>query len=440
MHTGGHGARRTNRVGRWAHWLSLRDVRYIAIRLLSLLQRYGLTPARASQRAVDCVRLLAHYGCQPTFPTPGRVVSKHPGFFRELQAMGAELAVHGYDHLDFRGLSGQEASRQFLRAAEAFRHAGIQFDGFRCPYLSYTDELRPALPPGLFRYSSNRAIWWDVVPPEAIREATAIFDSLQRFYGAEPAEARVATPHLSDGLLEIPASLPDDLQLHDGLKQDSEGLRRAWSEILHRTHRRGEHFVLLFHPESLQHSREALTAVLEEARALRPPVWVASLREVSRWWWEKARFAVTPESGGGIRIECSPRATVLIRNLETSEPTRPWDGSYRVLEGRRLQAIGTPRPFVGVTADAPPRTVAFLEEQGYVVDRGEGTAHCGVALDASTLARLESQVQLVEHIESSPAPLVRFWRWPDEYKSALCVTGDLDALSLMDYASRLSAP
>jgi hypothetical protein len=48
-----------------------------------------------------------------------------------------------------------------------------------------------------------------------------------------------------------------------------------------------------------------------------------------------------------------------------------------------------------------------------------------------------NEVQLIEVIESSPSPLVRYGRWPYGSKSALCISGDLDALTLFDYASRL---
>src|SRR2546425_4542915 len=125
------------KMRRLAPWLELRDVRYITLRLLSLLIRYGITSVRAKRRAVDCVMLLARYDCYPTFPTPGRVVRRHAAFCRELQEIGAELAVHSYDHLDFRSLSWAEASRQFIEADKAFDRGGIQFEGFRCPYLSY---------------------------------------------------------------------------------------------------------------------------------------------------------------------------------------------------------------------------------------------------------------------------------------------------------------
>ena len=47
--------------------------------------------------------------------------------------------------------------------------------------------------------------------------------------------------------------------------------------------RRGELFVLLFHPESYDQCAQAFENVLREARRPRPGVWVTQLRDVSRW-------------------------------------------------------------------------------------------------------------------------------------------------------------
>ncbi len=73
------------------------------------------------------------------------------------------------------------------------------------------------------------------------------------------------------------------------------------------------------------------------------------------------------------------------------------------------------------------------------MDTGETSTRCGTYIDAATLAGLTSDVELVRIIEASVGPLVRYWRWPGGAKSAMCVTGDLDALTLLDYASRLFA-
>jgi hypothetical protein len=107
------------------------------------------------------------------------------------------------------------------------------------------------------------------------------------------------------------------------------------------------------------------------------------------------------------------------------------------LSTRELDIPAEPRPFVGLPASTPEQTVSFLEEQGYILDSGETATSCGTYIDAATLARVTTEVELINHIEASSGPLIRYWRWPDGAKSAMCVTGDLDALSLLDYALRL---
>jgi len=43
---------------------------------------------------------------------------------------------------------------------------------------------------------------------------------------------------------------------------------------------------------------------------------------------------------------------------------------------------------------------------------------------------------VLDAIESGTGPLVRVWRWPDGARSALAVTGDIDALTLRDFVVR----
>ncbi len=428
-----------SRLRQWAWWRRERTLGYIARRATALAKRYGVTAPKAERRILACVRHLAGHDCHPTFPIPGSIVDKYGDFSRTLQSMGVELAIHGYEHVDFRSLSADEAANQFVKAGAVFRQQRIRAHGYRCPYLSATEELPRVIPDGLVQYSSNDAIWWEGLP--GCDGGNAVFDTLRRMYRAESSEATVATPRLSDGLVEIPVSLPDDLQLSDGLNLDPAGIQQVWTAMLHQVHRRGELFVLLFHPESYDQCALAFENVLSEARRMRAGVWVTQLRDVSRWWREKAAFAVelSPGRSSGLRMRfhCSDRATVLVRHLNAPN-TEPWADAYRVLNGRTLDLAGHVRPFVGLAPDVPERVIAFLEQQGYILERSAARA-CGVYLDANRVRQLENDVQLVEHIESSPAPLVRFWRWPDEYRSALCVSGDVDALTLMDYAARLFA-
>ena len=423
------------------NWLALRGASYVGERSKRLLQRYGIGPSKASRRIEGCVAALAGLKCAPTFPTPGQVVKRHPRFVQHLQATGAEIAVHGYYHVDLRTLEPTEARDQLLRAAKVFTQQGIEVHGVRGPYLSCSDSILSRLPEEAFEYSSNKAIWWDVVSVDESQGTTAIRDALNRFYRPESAQRVAGTPRTYSNLIEIPVSLPDDLQLYDGFHLDPEAMGQAWCKILCETHRRGGLFVLQFHPELANICEKAFLAVLGEAERLGPPVWVARLRDICDWWREKARFAVSfSQTAEELQMDfsCSDRATILVRDSSAGDSTATsWYGQYRQVVGKTLRVPAQWRPFVGLSGDVPEVTVSFLREQGYIVELGETAKSCATYIDNSTLSHLDGEVGLMEHIEDGDGPLVRYGQWPSACRSALCLSGDLDALSLLDYASRL---
>src|SRR5262245_29870764 len=384
---------------RLARWLDLRSIPYIVNRLLSLLQRYGLTSTKAKRRVLDCIRLMAKYDCAPTFPTPGRVIHRDPEFFRTIQAMGAELNIHGYDHIDFLSLSREEANKQFVRAIDAFDAGKLRAEGFRCPYLSYNEALIDALPDRM-KYSSNEAIFWNVLP-QTNGHSTAVFHTLQEFYRAKPCTEAVSIPRITKAIVELPIAIPDDLQMFDGLKMDKEAIAQTWCTILRQTHKGGELFALLFHPELIDECKDAFEAVLRAARALRPAVWVTQLRHVSTWWREKSAFALDVSDGPSglrLRFDCSENASILIRNLSTTEATAPWDGSYSVLQGRELYVDSQQRPFIGVSHDASAEVASFLREQGFIVETGPEASRCTIYLDDSILANWPNRRHLLDYI------------------------------------------
>lgn len=424
----------------WMQWLSRRNPVYVGQRAALLASRYGLTSTKAAARVAANVATLAGAGCPPTLPTPGQVVERYPDIVRRLQDAGAEIAVHSYDHVDLATYPLAQAQSQLLRAVEAFAHHGIEAHGFRCPYLSCTDELLDSPALALLSYSSNRGIAWDGWPDDTARPTSAMYDTLQGFYQAPSAQEQVCAPWRRAHLVEIPLCLPDDLQLFDGLHLTWQQVAQVWRRILHQTHQRGELFMLLYHPELAWRCREAFLATVDEAKRLAPAVWLARLRDIAAWWLEKASFsfaALPSEAGLQVVLQCSERATILARGLPPDPAGMPWDPVYWRTTARVLTIPAGLRPFVGLPPQASPAVATFLQEQGYLLETGADAERCAVYLDEVTLSRLTSQVALIDHIESMPGPLLRYGRWPDGAKSAFCISGDLDALSLWDYASRL---
>ena len=139
-------------------------------------------------------------------------------------------------------------------------------------------------------------------------------------------------------LVELPVSVPDDLQLCDGLGLGKDGLLRSWIAMLHEAYSRGE-CSPLFHPEAYDLLDEPMDGLLQAARALRPSVWLTQLRDVARWWRERSAFRV---KWGSRMAACASNSTV------PSEPpclpvdgmtgnAREWHGGWSVIDERRVQ-------------------------------------------------------------------------------------------------------
>ena len=76
------------------------------------------------RRIERCVAFLAEQGCAPTFPTPGILLERYPTFIKYMQDAGAEIAVHGYQHVDLNAYPLEEAGMQLIRAIRVFEETG----------------------------------------------------------------------------------------------------------------------------------------------------------------------------------------------------------------------------------------------------------------------------------------------------------------------------
>lgn len=431
-------------------WFARRGPAFVFQRGRAVMKRYDVTPARAMKRIEHSVQVLSDAGCAPTYLVPGNVIEQHPDFFRGLQEDGVELGVHSYHHVDLSALSLPEARLQLDRALQTLERHGLEARGFRCPYLGWSEELRDSLPAGMFDYSSNEAVYCGPEPDRGVPRLGAkqaapeaggkgvFFSTLEHFYKGKRFSETACVPATRANLVEIPVSVPDDLQLHDGLGLGPDGMTEIWSQMLDATFKRGGLLTILFHLELAAHCEPALVSLVSQAKAFGLPVWTARLRDISDWWREKAAFSVEESAiptGACLSFTCSPRATILARGMDGCVRGPAWDEGYVELKSRSLDLPAGPRPFVGVPSSTAEATVVFLREQGYLVEKTDDPARCATYVDRATLEG-STEVALIKQIEDGGAPLIKYGRWPNGAKSALSITGDLDALTLMDYARR----
>ena len=406
-------------------------------RAWSINRRYGLTAAKMDRAIGRLVEIAAAFEAPLTLPITAVALARHPTVAQKYQAQGVEFAVHGYAHIDHTLLSLAEQEGHLRQARQVFERAGIKAAGFRAPYLRANADTRAALAAAGFVYDSSDSVVWEV----AARHQTERYRRALAFYGAQPATDRRALPWLdASGLVRIPYCLPDDEALVERLHWASSAeMAQVWPDLFSRIHQRGELFTLGLHPERAALCAEGLTAAPEAVREAGAAVWRARLGEIAAWWRARARATVRLTwhgELGHLSVEGPPGTTLLVRGLEVRTATVPWSDGYRRATELPCVVRTDRRPFIGLLPQADPALGDLLRQQGYIVETTDVPDEYTYVLERRTWSPADGR-RLLAQIEGDAAPLVRLGRWPHGARSAFCITGDIDALTVWDYIQRL---
>ena len=410
-----------------------------ARRLTVIGRRFGLSPARMQRALQDFSAIGQQYGCTPTLAVTAVLLERYPRVFQPLQET-IELAVHGYVHTDYSRLDEAAQAEHMERALKAFHGLRMKPEGFRCPYLRWNQEsLHGAGRFGL-TYGSNRALAFDVVQPESVSpRAWAAYEKGLRLYSAGEAARGLSLPARMDGtLIDIPASLPDDEAMVDRLALDRAQAAGIWTRMLEQVYQRGELLTLILHHERVALLREALEAVLSSARGYQPPVWVAPMKEIARWWSDRLawRLQVQRREDGNYQVGApeAPGATVVVRGVEAEPAAAPWFGPYQLVPASSFTVRSPRAPVLVPDEGSPSALTVFLQEEGFAV--AEDSSTDGLPVRGYTSFDESDKRALIDYIEGSDAPLVRLWRWPHGARCAMSVTGDVDAMTMVDFLRR----
>lgn len=410
------------------------------LRILKILERYGLSCKKMESNMNIYVAILKKYGVVPTLPLTANVLGKHPVLIRQLADNGIEFAVHGYKHIDYSQLSAKDLSLHLKKAIEIFRMHNIQVSGWRFPYLKYNNNFSHTFKNNLFEWSSNQSILWDVDKQiKNLSQNSLEYQTMLDQYNSKHSGNYISLPRHLNGVLEIPVSLPDDDLLIDRLGiSDEKVITKIWSEILEQTYSRGELFTLQLHPERISQCKAALEKLLKISKASEPKIWIASLDAICDWWKEKDNFTVRitdkNESGYKVEFNCSPRATLLVRSSDLKK--EKFYNDYKVVNENTFWIKSQRRPVVGIPEDSPEQLSNFLKNEGIIFEKAANTENYSIYLKKIKNFSTEDEITILNEIHSTKLPLVRFWRWPGGCRSALSITGDIDALTSVDFFSR----
>jgi peptidoglycan/xylan/chitin deacetylase (PgdA/CDA1 family) len=414
-----------------------KGARQVVRRAGAIAAGYGLTPRRMQRRIERLVELAARAGSPPTLPITASAFRRHPAAIRRSIDLGTEFAVHGLHHVDHALLGAVEQIERLGQARHILQDHGIEAAGFRAPYLRWNEATTHALRENGYIYDSSQAMHWpigDELESEGYRRLLTFSSSLA-------ATDHPAVPRIEEGLVRIACCLPDDESLVERLGPISpEAIADIWLDAERAAYERGELLTLQIHPERVDACELGVEAVLAAAAARRPSVWVATLAEIARWWIERARSAVdVRETGDGlltVEVEGPAGVTLLARGLDV-DAAEPWTDGWIRVRGPRATLESRRRPFIGVDPDSPDALPRFLREQGYIVETTRDPSRHPIFLDHRTFERAD-ELPLLRRLDADPAPLLRLGRWPDAAKSAVAVSGDVDALTIWDYALRFA--
>ena len=405
-------------------------------RTARVVSRFGATTSAMARRLDRYETLASDHGIRPTWPTTACVLERHPELLRRYADRGVELALHGLVHGDHAALDHARQRATIARAIDVFERSGVHASGFRGPYLRYNSATLDVLRELGLRYHSSQAVAFPLVSSDLDERAASQFALALRLYDAVDARTVAVRPRLRGGLVDIPVAVPDDEILLDRLRLADPALSAEWLHVLELTYARGDLFTIQLHPERIHELGQALDASLAAARGRRPAVYVARLDDIASWWLRRARSSlrVTPSGVGRCRvfIEADMDATLLVRGLAVA--ATPWYGRDSRCELRAFEAEAARLPIVGVSRRSPPDIALFLAEEGFATDISDDRARFGAFVDVAD--QTWSETSVLDAIESAPGPLVRVWRWPDGARSALAITGDVDALTLRDFVVR----
>ena len=420
-------------------------------RLWTVFARFGFSDARSRRTLHSILATMHKYGGNPTFFIPAVVLRRHPELINEIAICGAEISTHGYVHNDYRTLSGASQHRQTEQALDVFRTAGVSSQGFRNPYLGWTEDAVRSFEKLGFGYDSNEAIIHDVLDLSSLSPTlrAGFLRSLSLFQAIHPS-AYTLRPHFEGELVRIPTSIPDDEMLYDRLRiTDQVALGNLWCQVMSRVSGLGGIYTLNLHPERGVLCKPALDSLLTFSQRQELPVWLATLHEIEIWWREHREFKFSIESHGEgswhVQATCTPRATILARHVRCDTGIVSWTRPDQIIASRRFTIESAQFPGIALSHRTHPNVELFLQEHGYPAARAELEAAPRYSLfldqpDGLGSVRSE-QIQkrsaLLAKLENLHGPLIRFGVWPQGAHAALAITGDIDSITVQDFFLRI---
>lgn len=424
--------------------LQTRSIIQVGGRVKSILNRYGMGQKRFLNTLRRMCQLSQSYHVPITLPITASVLNRYAPELRKICGDHVELAVHGYQHVDYTKLNRKRAVQHFNKAFNLFQHRGIEGKGYRFPYLRRDPHLIRMLAKSGFEWDSSQVVLWDVLNQDFFsKESWIAYQKILKTYQVDHSKNKRSLPEILGDIVEIPVSIPDDDILIERLQiSDRKLIGDIFTDMLYQVRDKGEILVLQMHPERFSEFTEPLKEVIKNFHNLKDG-WAATLGQVADWWKEKraSKIKVESISRNDYLIEkLGPgNATLMVqgKNIKINCKTIPWDSNLNIIERKNFKIKSKNKPVIGVPLKYSDDDLLFLQEEGYTYEKSNHAQQYNWYLQCKTELNRQKREQIIQELSQVENPLLRFWRWPGNARFCLSITGDIDAITVWDFWERL---
>ena len=428
------------------HILQTKGLLLAVRRLFDIFARFALGRRRFLKLLEGFDRIFARNGLQGTFFVTGILLKRHSDLIKKLHKQGHCLAVHGYFHVRMDRYSRELQDEMVGAGAASFRKHGLEPHGFRPPYLNYNRDTMEALVSWGYKWSSCRYLL-NHLPGS--REGSAV--RLNDLYHIRNLDEQISLPREEHGIIDIPITGPDDELMVDRYRITApEAILKTWLGTWTECHSNGELYHLMFHPERFLMLAREVEQLIAKIRGEKDAVWIASLPELAEWWDKRravrieldrtrprcrALFRDMPENGTVLLSNpgdaVKQTGSCMVRGSLVLEPVEETDDGPLYLSGNEDMVFA-----VGLSTSAPVSLEEFLRDEGFLTVRTEDAGSCSVYLDHHGAFNPGDQREMLARIESFGKPVIRLWRWPGKFESAVTFSADICAIDFWDFVAR----
>lgn len=423
--------------------LRMRSMIHVAKRVLHILNSYGITTKQFYQTLSSYVDTVQEFGVTPTFPVTAKVVEKHPKLFQDFQEVGVQFAIHGYQHIDYTQIAPNEVKHHLEAAIDVFEKNKLNWSGFRFPFLRYDDVCLRLLDETGYSWDSSYVINWPLLKRDQFRDTRwQSYETMLKSYKTVDGNSTYALPEMRGNLVEIPVSVPDDDILIERLDiRDDDALYNILQKNMEMVRDQEGMLTLQLHPERFPYFHHPLKGCIQSAKQ-NEHVWIPTLNNISKWWRDKQsfRFEVKKirKKKYKITANCDSKTTILVRSDEMrGERSNLWNNAFKIDEYSWEMKSAT-KPVIGVEPNAIDQVGSFLLGEGFAFECIEQDQEYSFLVEAQKSFDNTEKKKLLDSINQSTKPLIRFWRWPHESKYCLCISGDIDCVTIGDFGERLN--